>query len=168
MTTYQSVWWEQAASDYRVYRLLLHQVVEPCHLLHYLQMATEKVAKAYLWRDGQAPSLTHSGLVQFLRNLTLASASERPRILRAFSFRTVATFRSSINRLLPIAYEVETLAPTLARGGPNPEYPWPHLAPASSPARHQFDLWIRLRTTPTGQQFERTVRSAILNFPLYS
>jgi hypothetical protein len=46
MTDAQRLWWAQAKSDHGVFVLLRKQGVHDCHLLHYLQMATEKLAKA--------------------------------------------------------------------------------------------------------------------------
>jgi hypothetical protein len=42
---------------------------------------------------------------------------------------------------LPIAYAIERLAPALARGGKNPEYPWesPN-GPVHTPATYPFEL----------------------------
>lgn len=42
----------QSASDFVVYDLLSARGdIPPCHSLHYLQMACEKIAKAYQFRD---------------------------------------------------------------------------------------------------------------------
>lgn len=42
----------QAASDWTIYRQLAAAPEVPrCHALHFLQMAAEKVAKAYRFRD---------------------------------------------------------------------------------------------------------------------
>ena len=43
----QRLWWEQSKSDLRVFKQLRALGAHPCHLLHYLQMATEKLSKAY-------------------------------------------------------------------------------------------------------------------------
>ena len=47
----------QARSDFGVFQLLLEQdrdMVPACHPLHYLQMSTEKLAKAKLAKISQA------------------------------------------------------------------------------------------------------------------
>ena len=54
MNPYQRVWWQQVQSDYSVLLLLRREGAAPCRQLHYLQMVTEKLAKAYLWRHGPA------------------------------------------------------------------------------------------------------------------
>ncbi len=68
MNKFQELWWEQAKSDHEAFVLLRKHSIGQCHSLHYLQMVTEKIAKAYLWRKG-APPKSHAGFVQFLRLL---------------------------------------------------------------------------------------------------
>ena len=48
MNPAQTLWWTQAKSDYAIFDQLRRLGTHECHLLHYLQMSTEKVAKAYL------------------------------------------------------------------------------------------------------------------------
>ena len=50
----QKLWWEQAKSDHAAFICLRRAGVHECHMLHYLQMAAEKISKAYLWRSGTA------------------------------------------------------------------------------------------------------------------
>src|SRR5205809_447099 len=69
MNDEQKLWWEQAKSDHTVLVLLRRRGVHECHVLHYLQMAAEKIAKAYLWRTGRAPLRSHVGLMPFLQAL---------------------------------------------------------------------------------------------------
>jgi len=45
---WSKVFLEQASSDWQVYEHLKGTHFPNCHALHYLQMATEKLAKAYL------------------------------------------------------------------------------------------------------------------------
>ena len=69
MNDAQKLWWEQAKSDHAVFVLLRRAGVPECHMLHYLQMAAEKISKAYLWRSGTAPPRSHIGLMPFLQAL---------------------------------------------------------------------------------------------------
>ena len=69
MNQYQAVWWEQTRADYSVLRLLRSQNALPCHQLHYLQMVTEKLGKAYFWRTPHPPRTTHASFVRFLQAL---------------------------------------------------------------------------------------------------
>src|SRR4051812_21820753 len=86
MNRYQELWWRQAKSDHDGFLLLRHQGVAECHLLHYLQMATEKIAKAYFWRSGNPPPKIHAGFVHFLRFLGAIGQRDRLRIANLFSF----------------------------------------------------------------------------------
>ena len=75
MTHAQDLWWRQAQSDHRLFVQLRRNGAHKCHLLHYLQMSTEKLSKAYLWRSGHAPPRSHTGFVRFLRALLNRRAS---------------------------------------------------------------------------------------------
>ena len=55
MNDAQELWLRQARSDHALFLQLRRTGADECHLLHYLQMATEKLSKAYLWRSGHAP-----------------------------------------------------------------------------------------------------------------
>jgi hypothetical protein len=69
MNRYQELWWRQSESDHAVFKLLRGQGPAVCHTLHYLQMTTEKLAKAYFWRTGSPPQKSHIGFVKFLQFL---------------------------------------------------------------------------------------------------
>jgi hypothetical protein len=69
MNRYQEVWWEQTCADHAVVKLLRGQGAAACHQLHYLQMVTEKLGKAYFWRAGHPPRTTHASFVRFLQAL---------------------------------------------------------------------------------------------------
>jgi hypothetical protein len=144
MNGYQKVWWRQAQSDHDVFILIRGKGVAQCHSLHHLQMLTEKIAKAYFWRSGHAPSRTHAGFTQFLRFLGQTRPSDRERVANLFTFKQFADFQKWIKAVLPIAYELERLAPALANNGPNPEYPWPHDQPEYAPASYNFAIWSSL------------------------
>src|SRR5438067_13529370 len=97
-----------------------------CHMLHYLQMAAEKIGKAYLWRSGSAPTKSHVGLMRFLRALLGRKRAELQRIAETFEFARPRDMDAWVNQVAPLAYELQNLAPDMANDGPNPEYPWPH------------------------------------------
>src|SRR5690606_30185041 len=101
--------------------------VESCHSLHFLQMATEKLAKAYRIRDTSAPLegdagllRRHVGLVKFIRALLLS-----PKMKEAYEGRSsqLASFSKTATGL---AREIEKLAPAVdqATTPENTEYPW--------------------------------------------
>lgn len=168
MNNFQQRWWEQARSDIEIFRLLQKHNAAQCHLLHYLQMGTEKLAKAYLWRSGKIPpKKTHSGFVNFLKFLGQIQERHRDRVAAVFSFYRFSDFQKWIRTVSPLAYELQRLAPDLANDGPNPEYPWPHHQPMFSPATHQFPLARKLMTGQ-GRDLTRVIHIAVDRFPEYA
>lgn len=168
MNAYQELWWQQAKSDHNVFVLLRRQGVAPCHSLHYLQMVTEKIAKAYLWRSGSPPPRSHAGFVQFLRLfLGHIRKNDRDRIANLFSYKSFRGFQNRIRAVLTIAYDLERLAPDLAKDGPNPEYPWPHAEPKTAPANYNFPVWASLKSAD-GRDLMRVIHSAVARFPEYA
>jgi hypothetical protein len=168
MNTYQELWWRQASSDHAVLLLLRRQGnVDPCHHLHYLQMVTEKVAKAFFWRSNKEPPRSHAGFVQFLRSLGGVQSSRRQQVADVLEFASFQSLQNSIRRMLPLAYELEHLAPALAQNGPNPEYPWPPAAPRHAPATFHFDVWTQLINTGQGRQLLQLIDVMIKRFPAY-
>ena len=167
MNDYQELWWQQAKSDHDVFVLLRSQGIAECHSLHYLQMVTEKLAKAYFWRSSSAAPRSHAGFVQFLRFLGHIRPNDRDRIADLFSFNRFSDFQNWIRAVLPIAYDLERLAPALANDGPNPEYPWPHAEPQTAPVNHTFAVWTSLKSGQ-GRDLMRVIRIAITRFPDYA
>lgn len=167
MNTVQQMWWRQACSDLEIWRLLRTQRVAACHQPHYLQMVAEKIAKAYFWRSGLALPKSHAGLVQFMRRLSAANLAERATIAAAFTFHRHSDMQQWINANLPLAYQLERLAPALALG-PNPEYLWPSDAPQHAPATHQFAIWNEMTQTGRGRLFLRLIEMAVDRFPDYA
>jgi hypothetical protein len=79
MNDYQRLWWEQTRSDHAVLLMLRRQEAMPCQQLHYLQMVTEKLGKAYFWRTGHPPPQSHVSFVRFLQALDSRSNADRAR-----------------------------------------------------------------------------------------
>ncbi|HET6878616.1 MAG TPA: hypothetical protein VFI31_00490 [Pirellulales bacterium] len=152
MTDHQRLFLLQAHSDFAVFELLrahCHDDDLPaCHALHYLQMATELLGKAYAWRHGP-PRQTHRAFVRFLRSLTTNREAQKSLGFEGRNER----WEQSIRKSVPFAKRVEDLAPALAGNGPNAEYPWPPADPAIAPADHNFALWNDVDGTPAGRQF---------------
>lgn len=152
MTDHQRLFLLQARSDVAVFELLRDLCrqgdVPSCHALHYLQMATELLGKAYAWKHGP-PRQTHRAFVRFLRGLV---TNREAQTKLGFEGRN-ERWKQAIRKTVPLAEHVEDLAPALAGNGPNPEYPWPPAAPTSAPANHEFDLWDDLDSTTAGRQF---------------
>lgn len=127
----QELWWAQAESDLRLFDKLRSERYEPCHVLHYFQMATEKLSKAYLWRSGKPPPKVHTGFVRFLRAVLDRKEDDLNRIAAIFGFGRADDITNWVRSALPLAYRVMNSAPAEANDGPNPEYPWPHDQPVS-------------------------------------
>lgn len=169
MNRYQQCWWEQAASDHGILILFRHQGVGICHQLHYLQMATEKLSKAYLWRNAKPIKKSHAGFGLFMRLLTqISQISQQEKLAEIFSFGRFEDFQNWVRSALPLVYEVERLAPSLANEGPNPEYPWPSAKPAVSPIKYEFTVWQQLTESATGRQLMSIISKAINRFPQYA
>ena len=167
MNASQELWWRQAQSDYDIFELLRKYNVPTCHQLHYLQMATEKIAKAYFWRSGKPPEkLTHRVFVQFLRDLkSPAGAGER--IANLLGFKREQDFKNWKREALVLAYELENMAPSLANDGPNPEYPWPSNQPKYAPVTYHFNLWNKFANPHTSNDrlILKVIKLAINKFP---
>ena|SRR5688572_2571384 len=149
MTEEQRLFLVQARTDYSVFELLRNDDKLPaCHALHYLQMATELLGKAYAWRHGR-PRRSHRAFVAFLRSLSTNRAAQNQLGFEGKNNNWTHVIRKSV----PLAEYVEDLAPSLAGEGPNPEYPWPVDAPRTAPAEYTFDVWRQLQDTPAGRQF---------------
>ena len=166
MNAAQELWLRQARSDDEVFVHLRRSGTAHCHLLHYLQMATEKLSKAYLWRSGNPPPRTHTGFVRFLRAL-VDRRFELSRIATVLGFRRRADLDNLVRDLGTLAYSLQNLAPAEAQNGPNPEYPWPHEAPVHCPVDHAFVIWNELANTGRGRRLMQFIERAIVNFERY-
>jgi hypothetical protein len=113
---------EQARSDWDTHAVISENTCATCQELHYLQMTTEKLGKAALLRSRSARvdslSRTHKAFVSFLR---LAARNHNLQRELSMPGRQLQAY---ILGVLPIADQIERLAPTLAHDGPNAEYPW--------------------------------------------
>ena len=92
---------------------------DDCHRLHYLQMTTEKIAKAFLTSPGgdRYPN-SHNAFVRFV-----PIARFDTKIRQRFGFKSRASYDAFINSLLTVAQSIEDLSPE-GDDHPNPEYPW--------------------------------------------
>ena len=147
MNSAQKIWWQQARSDHEIFLHLRRVGAHECHLLHYLQMTTEKLSKAYLWRSGNSPPRTHTGFIRFLKALLDRRRAELNRIARSLGFGRRKDLENWVTNVQPLAFAIQNIAPAEAQDGPNPEYPWPHDAPTHCPAAHHFALWLQIVNT---------------------
>jgi hypothetical protein len=140
--TWRAAYLKQAEDDYVVFRRL-NQGRQPVHQqLHYLQMATEKLAKAYTCgADNKPPKTTHTALTRFMR--ISKGRQELRRQLRYGS--NYHAFAAYVDSLLPLAEKIERLAPESSMKRPNPEYPWEDAQGVIiSPVDFGFDdIWRR-------------------------
>jgi hypothetical protein len=167
MNNAQELWWRQAQSDQAFFVQLRRAGAHDCHLLHYLQMATEKLSRVYLWRSGHAPPKVHTGFVRFLRAI-LDRRAVLDRIVAVLGFGRREDLDHWVRNVLVLAYSVQNIAPAEAGNGPNPEYPWPHEAPVDCPSRHRFVLWNQLTNTGQGRRLILVIEHAIARFDEYA
>ena len=168
MTDAQAKWWRQTQSDWSVFVHLRRAGVNTCHLLHYLQMTTEKLGKAYLWRSGRVPSKNHTGFVRFLKALLDRRPAELDHIAKVLGFNRAADLETWVGGVQTLAYALQNMAPAEANNGPNPEYPWPHEAPTTAPCDHEFALWSDLVNTGRGRKLTKFIEVAVSQFPAYA
>ena len=159
-----SAFHRQARSDLLVYELLAASPNIPrCHALHYLQMACEKIAKAFRLRDteGDVEVLTasHGGLVKFMKTWLLSPSVGRVYAGRDAMFGVVRT------RVLALSREVERLAPAIDRDTTpaNSEYPWADGENAVVPCEYAFPS-LSLLTDAGGRSFLKLITMAIVEF----
>lgn len=167
MNKFQETWWEQTCSDLVTLKILQTGGAAPCHELHYLQMTTEKIGKAYFCRKLVPPRKSHASFVKFLQALN--DRKERDRIAAVLGFGTSDQMESYIRSIADLAYRLEKLAPALAGlDGVNCEYPWPQNQPEFSPAHHSFEIWEMLHQTGRGRKFMKFIEQCVRTFPDYA
>lgn len=131
----------QGRSDWALYKHLTG-LAKPsfpqCHALHYLQMATEKIAKAYRLRDtaGDVDELVkhHTGFVEFVN-----AFFRSPAIRQEYNGQDAALRTLQKNAVL-LAQEIENLAPAIDRQArpENAEYPWQRDDAVVAPCQFTF------------------------------
>lgn len=121
--TWREAYLQQEKSDFAFFQKLNMSNAAKCHQLHFLQMSSEKLAKAYLCspQENEPYRATHHVLVSFLRTLKL-----RRDISRLLGYDTKNPhFINYINNLLSVAEKVQNLAPVGSDFSKvNAEYPW--------------------------------------------
>ena len=167
MNAEQAHWHAQAASDFRVFRLLAgDSVIAACHPLHYLQMATEKLAKAYLWRQGTPPDASHLGLRECFGPLLNRPGREVDHVAKILGFGSRDGILKWYRAAVPRMNELSKLCPNNSNGGANVEYPWPHAGPTEHPAAFDFAFWRFLTADgpSAGRRFLLVIENAITRF----
>jgi hypothetical protein len=157
-------YWRQSKSDWDAFtKLFAETSILNCTALHFLQMAGEKIAKAYRFRDTKADVDTlltsHVALSKFMAGFLFS-----PEVSSEFVGRK-AQFRRVVSSVKSLAREVEKLAPAVdRRNSPeNAEYPWESGGKVVCPASYSFPNLSKLMG-PTGQRFIALLRRAIDEF----
>lgn len=148
MTEFQRLFLVQARTDFEVFELLRKQErLTTCHILHYLQMATEMLGKAHAWKTGPKTT-THRAFASFLKSLGTNRKAQKQLGFEGHN----ANWENIIRKCGTLAERIEDLAPALSPDLPNSEYPWPRVAPTTPPVEYKFAIWIELQETALGRQ----------------
>ncbi len=112
---------KQALSDLETREILVRGCAEKCHRLHFLQMAAEKICKAYLTMANGHENVrkTHAYVT---RNLPVIA-----RQFYAMINDNNEISRWEISEIRRLSHEIEVLAPACYDGNvreDNTEYPW--------------------------------------------
>ena len=162
--TWADAYLEQARSDWNTRTLIAQNACASCHELHYLQMTTEKLGKAALLRVGSSPDnvgTTHKAFVGFLR-----VAAKNPSLRQSLQLDP-RQLRAYVQGILPIANQIERLAPALAQHGPNVEYPWQtHSGDVKVPASYAFPVTADLRG-PQGRKLLKFIKIVLDGFDAF-
>lgn len=149
MNRHQRLFLIQAKADMVVFDQFRKDSSLPaCHALDYLQMATELLGKAHAWKNASGVN-THRAFVGFLRSLVTNREAQKQ---LGFEGQN-GSWRNLIRNSVPMAENIEDLAPALAQDGPNPEYPWPRADPQTAPVEHSFPIWKELQGAANGRKF---------------
>lgn len=156
---------KQSASDFQIYEHLLAQPGVPvCHKLHYLQMACEKIAKAYQFRDMATAesklTTSHIAFSKFINSYLTSS----PVVKREYEGRD-AQLIGFKKKAHSIAREIEKLAPAVDQehSPSNAEYPWEQDNNILIPCDYSYPNLSMLHE-PVGLNFLRLIKEAIINF----
>ncbi len=153
---------EQSRSDLTVYNTHL-QDAEECHRLHYLQMACEKIAKAYRLRQPVSYRLddlySHVVFSKFIVGFLKSTPVKR-------RYRSQEAKRRQIERYArSLATEIEKLAPAVDREQTpsNVEYPWLSGETVFLPCRHRYSVSRHLGEQ-NGRDFLKLIEFAIEDY----
>lgn len=151
----------QAPADLRAWELYEQHpeaVAAECHKLLFLQMACEKLCKAYLIRAGTPPEDLQASHGYIAKPL--------PVVIRQFildSGRDPNRMRGLLSLVRRLAGEIEVLNPAVRRDGHRPdncEYPWQAGEDVVSPLDWTFHP-LRLVAVPGGRTFIKLLKGAI-------
>jgi hypothetical protein len=159
---------QQAGRDFDTFSRLCQSADTPyCHGLHFLQMACEKLSKAYLTgpKGVSLPDEVEKSHGYIGRNL--------PILIRQLVGRSNSPGRAKLDRKLLIqevgklARQIEWLAPAMTDDGRRPdncEYPWERVRGSglyTVPADYDFPELTRLLRSPAGVFLLKMLPSAV-------
>jgi len=159
---WQTAFLKQARADWEAYQKTSRATWSACHRLQFLQMASEKLGKAFLVAGPSSLETTTQSHAAFVKFLRIVSNNRK---LKNLLNKKRSQQRKHFNQLLPLAYEIELLAPALAQSGPNPEYPWKDAAGnVLAPVEYPFQLLQQLQKTRQGVQLLKYIEIFLTRF----
>lgn len=158
--TWREAFLVQARSDHALFERLAALRAEACHRLHYFQMVTEKLAKAWLTgpEAGRPPKPVHAAFVRMLQVI-----KSQPAVRRQLGYERADVFKKYVDSLLELARRIEALAPAIAGfSQPNAEHPWQDAGTGSVqvPATYPFTEFDR-KTNLQMAKLDRLVRALL-------
>jgi len=158
---WQIAFLKQARIEWEAYQRARQSRWPDCLQLHLLQMATEKLGKALLFAGHSKLERLIRSHAAFVKFMQVAGNNSN---LQARLSMTHSQLKNHFKRLLPLAYEIESLAPTLAQDGPNPEYPWlDKSGRLQVPGEYTFPL-IKSLQTSHGVKLLKDIENCIAEF----
>ncbi len=113
----------QSMSDMHVFDMLfLRGGVDDCHIVHYLQMFTEKLAKAAIYSVSGNMKRSHIALTKLPKIMATRRFAEKLGYQNRFD-----QYQAHLKRIAPFCLAIERSCPavaSLAEDMPNTEYPW--------------------------------------------
>lgn len=152
----------QADADFRAWELYQSHpaaVAATCHQLLFLQMACEKLCKAYVLNQGiQSPDDVRKGHGYVKKHLPTILKQE----ISYQKTKNLAQMRVVMLHFTQLAKEIEVLNPSMDRDArpDNCEYPWDGGGRIISPLDWSFHP-VQLLSVPSGTTFVKLLRLAI-------
>ena len=153
----------QSQSDFEIYQRLTSAGVADCHRWHYLQMACEKIAKAYRFRESTVPTeklmTSHKAFSTIITTLMKADKIKARYPGQTAKYEIILRYARSMAR------EIEKLAPAIDRDASpqNAEYPWEDRGQIVVPCDYAYPNMQSL-TGQRGQDFLHLLTDLITDF----
>lgn len=151
---WEKAYLRQARADFETWNVLFRQRVPTCHRLQFLQMACEKLCKAYLIRGGADPMALQSSHAYIAGTL--------PSICKKHYAEVNGAGPHVLKAIPALARKIELLAPAVKAAGSRPdncEYPWPDAIGnrVIAPVDHTFEILELLINRP-GSTFLKIIQ----------